>query len=61
MSDSGEERHREPKHSRRKTAQPRKEDRARSISTPLSKDEEDFIQEMLEASLVAAQAYLLTT
>jgi hypothetical protein len=39
MSDSGEERHREPKHSRRKTAQPRKEDRARSISTPLSKDE----------------------
>jgi hypothetical protein len=36
MSDSNEERHREPKHGRRRTAQPRKEDRARSISTPLS-------------------------
>jgi hypothetical protein len=61
MSGSSEEGHREPKHSRRKTAQPRKEDRARSISAPLSKEEEDFIQETPEAALVAAQAYLLTT
>jgi flagellum-specific peptidoglycan hydrolase FlgJ len=61
MSNSSEERHREPKHSRRKLAQPRKEDHARSISTPLSDEEEDFIQEMPEAALVAAQAYLLTT
>jgi hypothetical protein len=29
MSDSSKERYREPKHSRRKTAQPRKEDHAR--------------------------------
>jgi hypothetical protein len=61
MSDSSEERHREPKHSRRRTAQPRKEDHARSISTPLSDEEEDFIQETPKAALVAAQAYLLTT
>jgi hypothetical protein len=33
----------------------------RAKSTPLSDEEEDFIQEMLEAALVAAQAYLLTT
>jgi hypothetical protein len=31
------------------------------ISTPLSDKEEDFIQETPEATLVAAQAYLLTT
>jgi hypothetical protein len=61
MSDSSEERYRKPKHSRRNIAQPRKEDHARSISTPLSDEEEDFVQEMLEAALVAAQAYLLTT
>jgi hypothetical protein len=61
ISDSSEERHREPKHNRRRIAQPRKEDRARSISTPLSDEEDDFIQETPEASLVAAQAYLLTT
>jgi hypothetical protein len=61
MSDSSEERHREPKHSRRRTERPRKEDRAKSISTPLSDKEEDFVQETPEAALVAAQAYLLTT
>jgi hypothetical protein len=61
MLDSSEERHHESKHSRRRTTQPRKEYRARSISTPLSEDEEDFIQETPEAALVAAQAYLLTT
>jgi hypothetical protein len=60
MSGSSEERHREPKHSRRRTAQPRKKDHARSISASLSKEEEDFIQETPEAALVAAQAYLLT-
>jgi hypothetical protein len=61
MSCSSEERHREPKHSRRRIAQPRREDCTRSISAPLSEEEEDFIQETLEAALVAAQAYLLTT
>jgi hypothetical protein len=60
MSYSSEQRYRKPKHSRRKTAQPRKEDHARSISTPLLDEEEDFIQEMPEAAIVAAQVYLLT-
>jgi hypothetical protein len=60
-SDSSKERHREPKRSRRKTARGREEERARSISTPLSDEEENFIQETPEAALVAAQAYLLTT
>jgi hypothetical protein len=61
MSGSNEERYREPKNNRRKIAQPRKEDHARSISTPLSEEEEDFMQETPEAALVLAQAYLLTT
>jgi hypothetical protein len=61
MSDSSEERHRKPKHSRRRKAWPRKEDRAKSINTPLSHEEEDFIQDTPEVALVAAQAYLLTT
>jgi hypothetical protein len=61
MSDSNEERHREPKHSRRRTERPRKEDRTKSIKTLLPDEEEDFIQEMPEVALVAAQAYLLTT
>jgi hypothetical protein len=61
MSDSSEERHHKQKHSRRRTTQPRKEYHARSISTLLSEDEEDFIQETPKAALVAAQAYLLTT
>jgi hypothetical protein len=56
-SDSSKERHREPKHSRRKTTQRREENRARSISAPLSDEEENFMQETPEA----AQAYLLTT
>jgi hypothetical protein len=38
-SDSSKERHREPKHSRRRTERPRKEDRAKSINTPLSDEE----------------------
>jgi hypothetical protein len=39
ISGSSEERYREPKHSRRRTAQPRKKDRARSIGAPLSEEE----------------------
>jgi hypothetical protein len=61
MLGSSEERYREPKHSRRKTAQPREENHARSISTPLSDEEEDFMQETSEADLVVAQAYLRST
>jgi hypothetical protein len=60
-SDSSKERHHEPEHSRRKIARGREEERARSISTPLSDEEENFVQETSEAALVAAQAYLLTT
>jgi hypothetical protein len=60
-SDSSKERHRKPKHSRRKTTRGREEERARSISAPLSDEEENFVQETPEAALVAVQAYLLTT
>jgi hypothetical protein len=60
-SDSSRERYREPKHNRRTTMWAREEKRARSISAHPSDDEEDFVQETLEAALVAAQAYLLTT
>jgi hypothetical protein len=59
-SESSGERHRDPKHSRRTTAWAREENHARSISTHPSDDEEDFVQETPEATLVAAQAYLLT-
>jgi hypothetical protein len=58
-SESSIERHKDPKHSRRTTAWAREESRIKSISAHPSDDEEDFVQEMPEASLVAAQAYLL--
>jgi hypothetical protein len=60
-SESSKERHREPKHIKRKTTRGREEERARSISAPLSDEEENFVQETPEAALVEAQAYLLTT
>jgi hypothetical protein len=59
--DSSKERHHEPKHSRRKIARRKEEKHARSISAPLSDEDENFIQETLEAALEAAQAFLLTT
>jgi hypothetical protein len=59
--ESSEERYRELKHSRRRIEWPRKEDRTKSINTLLSNEEKDFIQDMLEVALVAAQVYLLTT
>jgi hypothetical protein len=55
------ERHRDPKHNRRTTAQTREESYAKSLSAQQSEEEEDFVQETLEAALVGAQAYLLTT
>jgi hypothetical protein len=55
------ERHRDPKHSRRTTAQTREESYTKSLSAHPSDEEEDFVQETPEAALVAAQAYLLTT
>jgi hypothetical protein len=59
-SESSMERHRDPKHNRRTTAQIREESYAKSQS-PQQSEEEDFIQETPEAALIAAQAYLLTT
>jgi hypothetical protein len=53
-SESSRDRHRDPKHSRRTTAWAREENHARSRSAHPSDDEEDFVQEMPEAALVAA-------
>jgi hypothetical protein len=60
-SESSKDRHRDPKHNGRTMAQAREENHARSLSVRPSDDEEDFLQETPEATLVAAQAYLLTT
>jgi hypothetical protein len=60
-SESSRERHRGPKHSRRTTTWAREESRVRSVSEHPSDNEEDFVQETPETTLVAAQAYLLTT
>jgi hypothetical protein len=60
-SESSMERHRDPKHSRRTTAQTREESYTKSLSVHPSDEEEDFVQEIPEAALVAAQAYLITT
>jgi hypothetical protein len=60
-SECSMERHRDPKHNRRTTAQIREESYAKSLSKQQSEEEEDFVQETPEAALVAAQVYLLTT
>jgi hypothetical protein len=60
-SESSIERHRDPKHNRRTTAQIREESYAKNLSAQQSEELEDFVQETPEAALVAAQAYLLTT
>jgi hypothetical protein len=60
-SESSRDRHKDPKHNRTTTARAREENHARSTNTRPSDDEEDFLQETLEAALVAAHAYLLTT
>jgi hypothetical protein len=59
-SECSMERHRDPKHNRRTTAQIREESYAKSLSEQQSEEEEDFVQEIPEAALIAAQAYLLT-
>jgi hypothetical protein len=51
----------DPKHNRETTAQSREERYSKSITPQLEEEEEDFVQETLEAALIAAQAYLLTT
>jgi hypothetical protein len=60
-SEYSRERHRDPKHNRRTTAQRREERYSRGTTPQLEEEEEDFIQETPEAALIAAQAYLLTT
>jgi hypothetical protein len=55
------ERHKDPKHKRRTTARVVEESYTRSPSANLPEEEEEFIQETLEATLIAAPAYLLTT
>jgi hypothetical protein len=60
-SESSMERHRDPKHSRRTRARTREESYTKSLSAHPSDEEDDFVQETPEATLVPAQAYLLTT
>jgi hypothetical protein len=45
---------RDPEHNRRTTAQTREESYVKSLSAQQSEEEEDFVQETLEAALVAA-------
>jgi hypothetical protein len=59
-SESSGKRHIDSKHSRRTTTWAREESRIRSISAHPSDEEEDFVQETLEAALVVAYANLLT-
>jgi hypothetical protein len=59
-SESSMERHRDPKHSRRTTARTIEERYTNSPSADPPAEEEEFVQETLEAALVAAQAYLTT-
>jgi hypothetical protein len=60
-SESSWERHKDPKHKRRKTACVVEESYTRSPSANQPEEEEEFLQETPEAALIAAQAYLLTT
>jgi hypothetical protein len=58
MSESSEERNREPKNNRRRAEWSRK---GSSNSFLAADEEENIMQDTPEAALVAAQAYLLTT
>jgi hypothetical protein len=60
-SESSMERHKDPKHKRRTTARVVEESYTRSPSVNQPEEEEEFVQETPEATLIAAQAYLLTT
>jgi hypothetical protein len=53
-SESSIERRRDPKHSRRTTTRTREESHTKSISAHPSDEEEDFVQETPEATLVVA-------
>jgi hypothetical protein len=60
-SEYSRERHGDPKHNRGATARSREERYSRSLTPQLQEERDDFIQEMPEAALIAAHAYLLTT
>jgi hypothetical protein len=60
-SEYNRERHGDPKHNRGTTSHIRDEGYSRNPTPQLEEEEDDFIQEMPEAALIAAQAYLLTT
>jgi hypothetical protein len=60
-SESSMERHRDPKHSNSTTARTVEESYMKIPSANQPEEEEEFVQETLEAALVEAQAYLLTT
>jgi hypothetical protein len=60
-SEYSRERHGDPKHNRGTTVRSREERYSQSITPQLEEEEEDFVQETPEATLIAAQAYLLTT
>jgi hypothetical protein len=60
-SESSMERHKDPKQSRRTTARIVEESYMKSPSANQPEEGEEFVQETLEAALVAAHAYLLTT
>jgi hypothetical protein len=60
-SECSMERHRDPKHNRRTTAQIIEESYAKNLSAQQLEEEEGFVQETPEAALVAAWPYLLTT
>jgi hypothetical protein len=55
------ERHKDPKHKRRRTTRIVEESYTRSPNANQPEEEEEFMQETPEAALIAAQAYLLTT
>jgi hypothetical protein len=55
------ESHKDPKHNRRTTSRVVEESYTRSPSANQSEEEEEFVQKIPEAALIAAQAYLLTT
>jgi hypothetical protein len=59
-SESSMERHKDPKHNKRTTTHVVEESYTRSPSANQPEEEEEFVQEILEAALIAAQAYLLT-
>jgi hypothetical protein len=60
-SESSMERHKDPKHKRRRTARVVKENYTRSPSANQPEEEEELVQETPKAALIAAHAYLLTT